>query len=114
MAEQTPMSLRRVLLVDTSRATLEVCVSVLNDLGVREIVALQDGYEALGRLLKEPFDAVITSLRVPMIDGLTLTPVLRIIPGPNQRTPMILLTASAPLSILPRSGLITSSKRIPT
>jgi CheY-like chemotaxis protein len=95
MVEQAPMSLRRVLLVDTSRATLEVCVGVLNDLGVGEIVALQDGYEALGRLLKEPFDAVITSLRVPTIDGQTLTPVLRAIAGPNQRTPVILLTSSA-------------------
>jgi CheY-like chemotaxis protein len=90
-----PMSLSRVMLVDTSRATLEVCVGSLNELGVREIVALRDGYEALGRLLKEPFDAIITSLRVPMIDGQTLMPVLRIIPGPNQRTPVILLTSSA-------------------
>ena len=90
-----PMSLSRVLLVDTSRATLEVCVGVLNELGVGEIVTLHDGYEALGRLLKEPFDAVITSLRVPTIDGQTLMPVLRIIPGPNQWTPVILLTSSA-------------------
>ena len=90
-----PMSLSRVLLVDPSRATLKVCVSVLNAVGVREIATMQDGYEALGRLLKEPFHAVITSLHVPTIDGQSLMPVLRAIPGPNQMTPVILLTASA-------------------
>lgn len=90
-----PMSLSRVLLVDPSRATLKVCVSVLNAVGVREIATMQDGYEALGRLLKEPFHAVITSLHVPTIDGQSLMPVLRTIPGPNQMTPVILLTASA-------------------
>lgn len=90
-----PRSFSRVLVVDTSRATLKVCVGVLNELGVHEIAAMQDGYEALGRLLKEPFHAVITSLRVPTIDGQSLMPVLRSIPGPNQTTPVILLTSSA-------------------
>lgn len=85
----------RVLLVDTSRATLKACIGILKQIGVREIAATQDGYEALGRLLKEPFDAVITSLHVPTIDGQSLAPVLRTIPGPNQMTPVILLTASA-------------------
>jgi CheY-like chemotaxis protein len=88
------MSLRRVLVVDTSRATLEVCVALLNDLGVRDITTVGDGLEALGRLLKEPFQAVITSLHVPTIDGQSLTAVLRAIAGPNRLTPVILLTAS--------------------
>ncbi len=85
----------RVLLVDSSRATLKVCVDVLNELGVEEVATEQDGYEALGRLLKEPFDAVITALHVPTIGGHSLMPALRTIPGPNQMTPVILLTPSA-------------------
>ena len=89
-----PLSLSRVLLVDPSQATLKICAGVLNAVGVRAIATAQDGYEALGRLLKEPFDAVITSLHVPTIDGQSLTPVLRTIPGPNRKTPVILLTAS--------------------
>jgi CheY-like chemotaxis protein len=84
----------RVLLVDTSRATLEMCVALLNELGVHDITTVGDGFEALGRLLKEPFQAVITSLHVPTIDGQCLMPVLRTIPGPNQLTPVVLLTAS--------------------
>lgn len=94
-AEEPRRSLARVLLIDTSRATLKACVSLLKEVGVQEIATMQDGYEALGRLLKEPFDVVITSLHVPTINGQSLLPVLRTIAGPNQMTPVILLTASA-------------------
>jgi len=85
----------RVLLVDTSRATLKACVGVLKQMGVHKIATMQDGYEALGRLLREPYDVIITSLHIPTIDGQSLMPVLRTIPGPNQTTPVILLTSSA-------------------
>jgi len=56
---------------------------------------VRDGYEALGCLLKERFDAVITSLQVPTIDGQSLLTVLRTIPGPNRATPVVLLTSAA-------------------
>jgi CheY-like chemotaxis protein len=72
-----------------------MCIQILNDLDIRDIATMRDGYEALGRLLKEPFDAVITSLHVPNIDGQSLLPVLRLIPGPNRTTPVILLAANA-------------------
>lgn len=94
-ADKPRCAIAQVLLIDTSRATLKACVGLLKDIGVAKIATMQDGYEALGRLLKEPFDAVITSLHVPTIDGQSLLPVLRTIPGPNQMTPVILLTASA-------------------
>lgn len=93
--EDSPGLLFRVLLVDTSRATLKACVAALHEAGVQEIASVQDGYDALGRLLREPFYAVITSLYVPTIGGQALMPVLRAIPGPNQTTPVILLTSSA-------------------
>lgn len=91
----TALASLRVLLIDNSRTTLKACVRVLKEMGIVEIATMQDGYEALGRLLREPFHAVITGLYVPGIDGQSLMPVLRIVPGPNQATPVILLTASA-------------------
>lgn len=91
----TPPPSARALLVDTSRATLKACIGALKECGVHEIATVQDGYEALGRLLQEPFQVIITSLHVPTIDGQCLMPVLRTIPGPNQMTPVILLTSSA-------------------
>jgi CheY-like chemotaxis protein/HPt (histidine-containing phosphotransfer) domain-containing protein len=85
----------RVLVVEPSVATLQLCVRVLKEFGLTNVASVVDGYEALGWLLKEEFDAVITSLHVPTIDGQSLFTVLRTIPGPNMAKPMILLTASS-------------------
>ncbi|HEY2919590.1 MAG TPA: response regulator [Candidatus Binatia bacterium] len=85
----------RVMIVEPSRATLQLCIGVLKEFGATNVASVEDGYEALGWLLKEEFDAVITSLQVPTIDGQSLFTVLRTIPGPNMAKPMILLTASS-------------------
>jgi CheY-like chemotaxis protein/HPt (histidine-containing phosphotransfer) domain-containing protein len=87
--------LNRVMIVEPSRATLQLCIRVLKEFGAINVSSVQDGYEALGWLLKEEFDAVITSLQVPTIDGQSLFTVLRAIPGPNMMKPVILLTASS-------------------
>jgi two-component system OmpR family response regulator len=84
----------RVLIVEPSLATLKLCTRVLQEFGSIRVTSMQDGYEALGRLLKEEFDIVITSLQVPTIDGQSLVTVLRNIPGPNAAVPVILLTSS--------------------
>src|SRR5918996_1259745 len=82
----------RVLIVEPSLATLQLCIRVLKEFGSINVASVQDGYEALGQLLKEEFDGVITSLHVPTIDGQSLFAVLRTISGPNMATPVILLT----------------------
>jgi CheY-like chemotaxis protein/HPt (histidine-containing phosphotransfer) domain-containing protein len=87
--------LKRVLIVETSSVTLQFCVKILNEFGAVQVTSVRDGYEALGCLLKERFDAVITSLQVPTIDGQSLLTVLRTIPGPNRATPVVLLTSAA-------------------
>jgi CheY-like chemotaxis protein len=85
----------RVLIVEPSLATLQLCITVLKEFGSINVASVRDGYEALGQLLKEEFDGVITSLHVPTIDGQSLFAVLRTISGPNMATPVILLTSSA-------------------
>jgi len=87
--------LKRVLIVEPSAAALQFCVNALRPFDAPEVSSARDGYEALGLLLKERFDAVITSLQVPTIDGQSLASVLRALPGPNAATPVILLTSSA-------------------
>ncbi|MGH7874995.1 MAG: response regulator, partial [Candidatus Binatia bacterium] len=85
----------RVLIVEPSAATLQLCVQVLSGFGAVRVSSVRDGYEALGWLLREPFHAVVTSLQVPSIDGHSLAAVLRTIPGPNSATPVVLLTSAA-------------------
>ena len=87
-------SLKRVLIVESSDVTLHFCARILKEFGAVEPFAVRDGYEALGCLLKKPFDAVIVSMQVPTIDGQSLITVLRMIPGLNAATPVILLTSA--------------------
>jgi CheY-like chemotaxis protein/HPt (histidine-containing phosphotransfer) domain-containing protein len=91
---------RRVLIVEPSAATLQLCVNVLDRFDALRVASVRDGYEALGWLLKESFLAMITSLQVPLIDGQSLAAILRTIPGPNSAMPVILLT-SAPATLDP-------------
>ncbi len=92
---QSGAPLKRVLIVETSAAALQFCVNTLRPLGAPEVSSARDGYAALGLLLQEKFDAVITSQQVPAIDGQSLAAALRVISGPNAATPVILLTSSA-------------------
>src|SRR5437762_1220040 len=84
----------RIVIVEPSAATLQFCIKILSEFGSEHVSSVHDGYETLGCLLTEKFDAVITSLQVPTIDGQSLTTVVRTIPGPNVATPVILLTSA--------------------
>lgn len=66
----------RLLLVDDSRVTREMERRILEDAGFRVEVAV-DGDEALRRLLVEPFDALVTDIEMPGLDGFALTERLR-------------------------------------
>jgi two-component system, NtrC family, response regulator HydG len=62
---------RRVLVVDDERAMAEMVADCLADRGY-EATACASGEEAVARLRAEVFDALVTDLRMPGIDGLTL------------------------------------------
>ncbi len=95
LAMEARKAFDRILIVEPSAATLQICVQVLSGFGAIRLVSVRDGYEALGWLLREPFHAVVTSLQVPSIDGHSLVAVLRAVHGPNSTTPVILLTSTA-------------------
>ena len=55
-----------------------------------EIVATQDGREALNKATAIPFDLVITDLKMPGVDGIALTQAIR---GLNSGTVVVWITA---------------------
>jgi DNA-binding NtrC family response regulator len=69
--EMQPRPIPRILVVDDE---FEMAVMIADELGDRgyRALALRSGREALGRLRHEPYDALITDLRMPDVDGLHL------------------------------------------
>ena len=61
----------RVLLVDDDPDFVEVLSEVMKQRGL-EVVVTHNGEEAFSEFLRTPFDLVITDLKMPKMDGLTL------------------------------------------
>ena len=61
----------RILVVDDELEMAAVIADELSDRGYHA-VALRSGSEAIERLRHEPFDALVTDLRMPGVDGLRL------------------------------------------
>ncbi|WP_269715252.1 ATP-binding response regulator [Caulobacter sp. NIBR2454] len=84
----------RVLAVDDhvlNRRALEV---ILEPFGVLPVTA-DSGEAALDILSKQPFDVILMDLYMPGMDGRDAVRRLRRETGPNQKTPVIAVTASA-------------------
>jgi DNA-binding NtrC family response regulator len=69
--EQALPGQERVLLVDDDQSFLEVMAFLLEEEGY-EVVRAKNGGEALDRLQAGPFPVMVTDLKMPGIDGLTL------------------------------------------
>ena len=79
----------RVLIVDDDRAMGEMLADSLQDRGY-EGIAVASSADALGELRQQPFDALVTDLRMPGEDGLALiTHSRELIPG----LPVLVMTA---------------------
>lgn len=66
----------RILVVDDSISTREIVKDLLEACGYQVTLA-EDGLDGLGKALAEPYDAVLTDVEMPNMDGFTLTARLR-------------------------------------
>ncbi len=66
----------RILVVDDSTSTREIEKDLLEAYGYQVTLA-EDGIDGLEKALAEPFDAVVTDVEMPGIDGFSLTERLR-------------------------------------
>ncbi len=81
----------RVLVVDDSLSTREIEKDLLEAYGY-QITLAEDGQDGLNKALAEPFDAVLTDVEMPNMDGFTLTARLR--EDDRYRTiPIIIITS---------------------
>ncbi len=93
------------LIVESSDVVLGAMRDTLTEFGFR-IELAQDGYSALGRLLAEPFDVLITSLENPRLNGIALISAMQKSGTKLARTKTILLTTSDHLDQLVRPDFV--------
>jgi len=84
-------SRRRIVLADDSMTTRTLEKSILEAAGY-DVVAVGDGRAALEVLRRERFDAVVSDVNMPGLDGLELTAQLRSDPASRQ-IPVVLVTS---------------------
>jgi CheY-like chemotaxis protein len=84
------------LVVDNSKLAVNVYVQTLNQLGIRPVV-IGDGYLALLRALMEPFDVLVTSMEVPLINGMALISAIRLSSSRNRKIRSIMVTSNPDL-----------------
>jgi two-component system chemotaxis sensor kinase CheA len=82
---------RRVLVVDDSVTTRALQRALLESAGY-EVVVAADGREALERLGESTFDAVVTDVEMPVLDGFELLERIRSLPR-TRMLPVIMVTA---------------------
>jgi DNA-binding NtrC family response regulator len=83
--------LKRILIVDDEKGVLLVLRDALSKLSDGyHIVTAQNGREGLDLALAEPFDLVITDVRMPVMGGVELTEAIK---SARPDTPVIWMTA---------------------
>jgi CheY-like chemotaxis protein/anti-sigma regulatory factor (Ser/Thr protein kinase) len=83
-----------VLVVEDNAINQKVAVMLLEKLGILADVAA-NGREGVMKLRSRPYDAVFMDCQMPEMNGYEATAHVRLAPGPNQRVPIIAMTAQA-------------------
>lgn len=84
----------RCLVVEGSKMTRQLYAHVLQQSGV-EVIICDNGYQALGRLLQERFDVLVTGMEVGELTGLALLSALRTARSPNPDIVTIFIPANS-------------------
>jgi CheY-like chemotaxis protein/HPt (histidine-containing phosphotransfer) domain-containing protein len=96
-----------VLLINSSAVQTELCRSALESLPL-QLTILDDGIEALERLMQERFALLITGRTLKRLDGVALSSALRASESMNRNIPVILLSADASLPDTARLAPVTA------
>jgi CheY-like chemotaxis protein len=84
----------RVLVAEDNLINQKIVRIMLQKAGC-EVLAVDDGYQAVQAVQTNPFDLVLMDLHMPQLDGLQATRQIRDLQSKAKEVPIIALTASA-------------------
>ncbi|MEL0634111.1 response regulator [Pseudoalteromonas carrageenovora] len=87
--------MKRILAVDDSASMRQMVSFTLKTAGF-DVTEAKDGSEALAIAKQQDFDAVISDVNMPIMDGITLIRELRTLPN-YKFTPLLMLTTESGL-----------------
>lgn len=93
LRQQLAKKLFTVLIVDNSKLSTQIFIQALAELPIRPVV-MSDGLNALMRVLTEPFDLLITTNEIPVLNGVALIGALKLSRGKNTNIKSILITSN--------------------
>lgn len=86
-----------VLIIDNSKLLTQIYLEALAELPLRSVV-MADGYTALMRVLTEPFDLLITTNEIPVLNGIAIIGALKLSASKNRNIQTILVTSNTNLA----------------
>ncbi len=95
----TPMKRVRILVVEDHAPTRLAMSKLIRQAGA-EVISARDGEEALGYLLTQRFDVLLTDLRMPVMDGFELVHHCMRLPESHRPTRVIAISGEYEAGVL--------------
>lgn len=81
----------KILVVDSNPINMELTLEILNEMGFAA-EGTEDGKKAINKAEKEPYDLILTEIKLSGVDGIELRKIIKS-KVVNNHTPVIALTA---------------------